>query len=132
MSSTTMPTSDPLVIARYLDVLLVILAAPFVLLMGGPVLGYVVAGATWIVTRIAGAALERWARATKAPRAQVGIGFAVLLGRAWVMGIAILAVGLAGEREDGLMAALLALVAFSVYFATQLIIRPMERNTPST
>jgi hypothetical protein len=41
-------------------------------------------------------------------------------------------VGLAADREDGLMAALLALVAFSVYFATQLIIRPMERNTPST
>ena len=37
-----MPTSDPLVFVRYLDVLLVVLAAPFVVLMGGPVLGYVV------------------------------------------------------------------------------------------
>ena len=46
------------------------------------------------------------------------------MGRAWLLGIAILVVGLAGEREDGLMAALLALVAFSVYLATTLIIRP--------
>ena len=127
-----MPSSDPLVIVRYFDVLLVVLAAPFVLLMGGPVLGYTVAAVTWIVTRFGGAALERWARRSKSPRAQVGVGFVVLLGRAWLMGIAILVVGLAGEREDGLMAALLALVAFSVYFATQLITRPMERNTPRT
>jgi hypothetical protein len=41
-------------------------------------------------------------------------------------------VGVASDREDGLMAALLALVAFTVYFATTLIIRPMERNTPRT
>jgi hypothetical protein len=127
-----MPSSDPLVLVRYLDVVLVILAAPFVLLMGGPALGYAVAAVTWIVSRLGGAWLERWARRAKNPRAQVAVGFVVLLGRAWVMGIAILVVGLAGEREDGLMAALLALVAFSVYFATQLIIRPMERNTPST
>ena len=127
-----MPTPDPLVFVRYLDVLLVILAAPFVVLMGGPVLGYVVAGGTWIVTRIAFAWIERAVRASGNARAQVGVGFAVLMGRAWLMGIAILVVGTAGDREDGLMAALLALVAFSVYFATQLIIRPMERNTPSS
>jgi hypothetical protein len=127
-----MPSSDPLVIVRYFDVLLVILAAPFVLFMGGPMLGYTVAALTWIATRVGGAALERWAKRVNNPRVQVGVGFAVLLGRAWCMGIAILAVGLAGERKDGLMAALLALVAFSVYFATQLVIRPMERNTPST
>ena len=127
-----MPSSDPLVIVRYFDVVLVVLAAPLVLLMGGPMLGYAVAAVTWIVTRFGGAALERWARRSKNPRAQVGVGFAVLLGRAWLMGIAILVVGLAGDREDGLMAALLALVAFSVYFATQLITRPMERNTPRT
>jgi peptidoglycan biosynthesis protein MviN/MurJ (putative lipid II flippase) len=110
----------------------VILAAPFVLLMGGPMLGYGVAAATWIVTRLGGAWLERAAIRAKNPRLQVGVGFAVLLGRAWLMGIAILVVGLAGQRKDGLMAALLALVAFSIYFATQLVVRPMERNTPST
>ena len=52
------------------------------------------------------------------------------MGRAWLLGLTILVVGLAGSREDGLMAALLALVAFTVYFATTLALRPMERNTP--
>jgi hypothetical protein len=130
MSSTTMPTSDPLAIVRYLDVALVVLAAPFVVLMGGPVLGYLVGGGTWIASRVVGDLIERRARARGSARAQLGVGFAVLMGRAWLMGIAILVVGLAGNREDGLMAALLALVAFSVYLATTLITRPMERNTP--
>ena len=127
-----MPSFDPLVFVRYLDVILVVLAAPFVLLMGGSVLGYLVAGGTWIVTRLGANAIENAMKRSKNPRAQVGVGFAVLMGRAWLMGIVILVVGLTGEKEDGLMAALVALVAFSVYLATQLVTRPMERNTPST
>jgi cytochrome bd-type quinol oxidase subunit 2 len=127
-----MSHSDPLVFVRYLDVALIVLAAPFVLLMGGPVLGYVVAGGVWIITRFTAAGVERSARKSKSAKAQVGINFGVFMGRAWIMGIAILVVGLAGEREDGLMAALVALVAFSVYLATTLIIRPTERNKPSS
>jgi hypothetical protein len=124
-----MPTSDSMIVVRYLDVLIVVLAAPFVVLMGAPVLGYVAGGTAWIVSRLGGVWVERWARAHKDARGQVGIGFAVLMGRAWLLGLTILLVGLEGEREDGLMAALLALVAFTVYFATTLLLRPMERNT---
>lgn len=124
-----MPTSDPLVIVRYLDVVIVVLAAPFVLLMGGPVLGYVAGAVAWIATRVLGAVIESKARGRSA-KAQVGLNFGALMGRAWILGITILVVGLAGEREDGLMAALLALVAFTVYLATSLVLRPTERNTP--
>jgi hypothetical protein len=130
MSSAAMPTSDSLFVVRYLDVLIVLLAAPFVVLMGAPVLGYVAGATAWIVSRVGGAWAERWARTHKDARGQVGIGFAVLMGRAWLLGLTILLVGLEGEREDGLMAALLALVAFTVYFATSLLLRPMERNAP--
>jgi hypothetical protein len=128
-STTTVSTSDPLAFVRFADVLLVVLAAPFVLLMGGPVLGYAVGAIAWIATRIAGVIIERQAKG-KSAKAQVGLNFGALMGRAWILGIAILVVGLAGEREDGLMAALLALVAFTVYLATSLILRPTERNTP--
>ena len=125
-----MPTNDPLIVVRYLDVILVVLAAPFVILMGGPALGYVAGAAAWIAGRALGVWIERWARAHKDARAQVGIGFAVLMARVWLLGLTILLVGLEGERKDGLMAALLALVAFTVYFATSLLLRPMERNAP--
>jgi len=110
---------------------LVILAAPFVILMGGPLLGYLVGAGAWIATRILGVVVERYGR-SKDARVQVGLNFAALMGRAWILGITILVVGLAGEREDGLMAALLALVAFTVYLATTLALPRTERNTPSS
>jgi hypothetical protein len=131
MSSTTMHTSDPLVFVRYMDVLIVVLAAPFVILMGGPLLGYLVGAGAWIVTRVVGVVVDRYARGRSA-KAQVGLSFGALMGRAWILGITILVVGLAGEREDGLMAALLALVAFTVYLATTLALPRTERNTPSS
>ena len=130
MSSTAMPTSDPLFAVRYLDVVVVVLAAPFVILMGAPVLGYVAGALAWIVSRALGALAEHRARQLSNPRAIVGLNFAVLMGRAWLLGLTILLVGLEGERADGLMAALLALVAFTLYLATSLILRPLERNTP--
>ena len=45
---------DPLAFVRYLDVVVVVLAAPFVVLLGAPVLGYVVGAAAWIVQRVVG------------------------------------------------------------------------------
>jgi TctA family transporter len=123
-----MPASDPLAVVRYLDVVVVVLAAPFVILTGAPVLGYAVGAAAWLVTRVAGVVIERAARRRRDARAVAALNLTVLLGRVWVVGLSILAVGLAADREDGLMAALLALVAFTVYLATSLIIRPLERK----
>ncbi len=127
-----MPTSDPLVFVRYLDVLLVVLAAPFVILMGGPLLGYLAGGGVWIATRDRSASASSARPSGRSAKAQVGLNFGALMGRAWILGITILVVGLAGEREDGLMAALLALVAFTVYLATTLALPRTERNTPSS
>lgn len=123
-----MPITDPLLVVRYLDVLIVLLAAPFVLLTGAPLLGYVAGAAAWIASRAIGVAIERRARKSRDPRAQLGLSLGSAVGRVWLVGLTILVVGLAGEREDGLMAALLALVAFTVYFATTLILRPLERS----
>jgi hypothetical protein len=123
-----MPTSDPLVFLRYLDVVLLILAAPFVWLMGGPMLGFTVGAVAWLFTRVLGAVIERQARGRQI-KTQVALNFGVLMGRVWIVGIAILVVGRTAEREDGLTAALVALVAFTLYLATSLVLRPSERNT---
>ena len=50
-------TADPLAPVRYLDVVLVVLAAPFAILLGAPVLGYLVGAGVWIVQRVLEAAL---------------------------------------------------------------------------
>jgi hypothetical protein len=121
---------DPLLVVRYLDVIVVIAAAPFVVLLGAPVLGYAVAGAAWIVQRFAAAAVERYAARQEDYRRSLGLNMASLLVRAWLMGLTILAVGLIADREDGLAAGITVLVAFTVYFATALVLRPLERNSP--
>jgi hypothetical protein len=125
-STAMRPSGDPLAVARYLDVALVVLAAPFVVLTGAPVLGYVAGAAAWIVNRALGSAAEHVARKKADVRAAIGLNLGTLLLRAWLVALTILVVGLAGRRQDGLMAALLLLVAFTVYFAMSLILRPLE------
>jgi hypothetical protein len=114
---------------RFLDVVLVVAALPFVVLAGLPLLGYGVGAAAWILQRAAGVAIERQVRKTTDIRRQVGLNLAGTLARAWIVGGAILAVGLAGEREDGLTAAVLVLVAFTVYFAFSLILHSVARGS---
>jgi len=122
--------SDPLVLFRWLDVILVVLAAPFVILTGLPVLGYVVGATAWILNRLIGVFVERTAARQQDVRRAVGLNLGALIARSWLVGLTILAVGLAGEREDGLMAAVLLLAAFTLYFVTSLLLRPHERETP--
>jgi hypothetical protein len=128
MSTRALRSSDPLAPVRYLDVVVVVLAAPFVLFTGLPVLGYVVGAVLWILGRVIEAVLD--ARARRADvRAAVGLRFASMLGRTWLIGLGILAVGLAAEREDGFTAAIVCLVAYTIHLATALILRPLERST---
>ncbi|MGH2968206.1 MAG: hypothetical protein ACRDK0_03955 [Solirubrobacteraceae bacterium] len=121
--------ADPLVLFRWLDVVLVVLAAPFVVLTGLPVLGYVAGAAVWIANRAIGTLVERRATAQEDVRKAVGLNLGALIARSWLVGLTILAVGLAGEREDGLTAAILLLAAFTLYFVTSLLLRPLEGKT---
>jgi hypothetical protein len=116
----------PLAVVRYVDVGLVLAALPFVLVAGLPLAGYLVGAAAWILSRALTAVIERTSRTMAAPRA-LGLQAAGMFARAWFLALAIIAVGLAGEREDGAMAAGLVLAAFTVYFAMSLITRP-ERS----
>ena len=118
--------ADPLLLFRWLDVILVVLAAPFVVLMDLPVLGYTVGALAWILNRGIGVWVERIAARQGDVRRAVGLDLGALIARSWLVGLSILAVGLAGEREDGLMAAVLLLAAFTLYFVTSLLTRSLE------
>ncbi|HYM56736.1 MAG TPA: hypothetical protein VES79_02130 [Solirubrobacteraceae bacterium] len=120
--------SDPMAPVRYLDLLLVAMALPFVLIASLPLLGYAVGAASWTLQRVAAVAIERRASASSDVRRQLGLNLASMLGRAWIVGLAILTVGIVGEREDGLTAAVLVLAAFTVYFAMSLVLRPLEKG----
>jgi hypothetical protein len=128
MSQHAIRSSDPAAVLRFLDVGLIILALPFVAVAGLPVLGYVVGAGAWIVQRIAGELVERRARSAEDPRTEIGLIVASIIARAWVVGLAIVAVGTAGSRDDGAMAAATILAAFSIYFAMNLLLRSLERG----
>ena len=123
--------ADPLAPVRYLDVVLIALAAPFVVLLELPVLGYVVGASVWVLARILEAVLEHSADRSDVRRA-IGVKVGSMIGRTWLIGIGILAVGIAAEREDGFTAALLCLAAYTVHLATALILRPLERKPEHT
>jgi hypothetical protein len=124
--------SDPLAAFRWIDVVLVVAAAPFVLLTGLPALGYVVGAVAWVVTRVLAHLVERRAQASKDPKTVAGLTLFTGLGRAWLLGLTILVVGLAGAREDGLTAAILIAAAFTTYLITGIAIRPQRRKPSSS
>jgi hypothetical protein len=128
MSQHAIRSSDPAAALRFLDVGLIILALPFVVVAGLPVLGYVVGAGAWILQRIAGELVERRARAADDPRTEIGLTVGSIIARAWVVGLAIVAVGTAGSRDDGAMAAATILAAFSIYFAMNVLLRSLERT----
>ena len=128
MSQHAIRTSDPADALRFLDIGLVVLALPFVAVAGLPMLGYAVGAGAWIVQRVAGELVERRAKHSPDVRTAIGLTVASIIARAWVVGLAIVAVGTAGSREDGAMAAATILAAFSIYFAMNVVLRSLERG----
>ena len=112
---------------RYIDVGLVVATAPFVALAGMPMIGYLFGASAWILTRLGAEWLDRRADADDV-RQRVGYHVAGMMARVWIVVLAIVAARLVGGRDDGAMAAGLVLAAFTVYFATQLLVRQLERN----
>jgi hypothetical protein len=129
-SASTEPR-DPLAFVRWLDVVLLVLSVPVLLLADLPTLGVLLGTGAWILNRLVGAFLESRAHRAKEMRTQTALLLASTMGRAWLAGLTILAAGLAGEREDGLTAAILVLAAFTVYFVLSLILRPERKTSKS-
>jgi hypothetical protein len=107
---------------KYVD-LLVLAAALAVFLLGGlPMVGYAVAAAAWLAQRAIQIFAGRRAAAELAAgerQRAMGVVAMTTLGRVWLMATAVLLAGLLADREDGLAAALLLVVLFTVSLAAQ-------------
>jgi len=112
---------------RFIDVGLVVATAPFVLLADLPTIGYLFGAAAWIFTRFGAEWLDRRADSDNVGQ-RVGYHVAGMMARVWIVVLAVVAARLAGGRDDGVMAAALVLAAFTVYFASQMLVRQLERN----
>jgi hypothetical protein len=118
-----------LTILRYLDVLVVALAAAPAILLGAPALGYAVGAGGWILQRLV-AATDRHLLRTVTGTTGLTARFLDAFGRIWLLAGAIIAAGLAGGRADGLTAAIVIFVAYTVSFTVRLASGPPERRAP--
>lgn len=103
--------------AQVADLVVLALALPVFVLAGLPLVGYAAAAAVWLVARGLGVAADRRAaRALAAGDRRTALGTIAVatLGRVWLVALVVLLVGLLGEREDGLAAALLALALMTI------------------
>jgi hypothetical protein len=116
------------VLLRYLDVVLVVIAAAPAIVLGAPVLGYALAGGGWILQRWLAETDRRWIRRVAEPRKQLGISLFEAFGRIWLLAIVIIVAAVVGGRRDGLTAALVTFGAYSVALGIKLITGPPQRR----
>ncbi|HMS72212.1 MAG TPA: hypothetical protein PKB03_04190 [Baekduia sp.] len=116
-------------VLRYFDIVLVLVTAPVAVIVGAPALGTLVGGAAWIVQRFIAFGLESRAKRTEDVRTAIGINLGGAFVRAWVLGLVILLVGKLGSSDDGLAAAILVLIAFTIYLVATLVSRSLLRSS---
>ena len=116
-------------VCRWADLGLLALAAPVFLAADLPMLGYAVAGGAWLVARALGQLADRRAALALAAgdrRTALGTVAVAMLGRIWLVALAVLLVGLLAEREDGLAAAVLAAGLVTAYIVGMFLARLFE------
>jgi hypothetical protein len=125
LSASTAPEA-PMILLSYFDVVLLVLAAPILLLIGVPAGAYLIAAGAWIALRVIGIGVERLARAGD-PRREVGLRLGYMLGRLFALALTVILVRKAGSTDDGLTALLVIVFAFTVQLVTSALTRPRSR-----
>jgi hypothetical protein len=113
----------PLPLVEYLDVVLVVLAAPIALLTGVSALGYGAGAGAWLVLRVVGLAVER-VTANADARQQISLRMAYMLGRLFLLALAVVLARRDGGQNAGLAALVVVVGAFTVQLATSAVSRP--------
>ncbi|HVC85238.1 MAG TPA: hypothetical protein VNC12_08285 [Solirubrobacteraceae bacterium] len=108
---------------RYLDVVLVVASTPFVLLASLPALGFAFGAIGWIVTRFAVDLIKVRAWRARDTRSRAALHLAAILGRVWLIALVVLGAHFIGHNRDGIVAAIVVLVAFTVELAVSLVFR---------
>jgi hypothetical protein len=127
--SLTTPASNEgdLTALSYLDVVILVVAAPIMLLIGVPAVGYLVGAGAWILLRAVGVLVERAITALDDPRREVTLRLAYLMGRLFLLAIAVIVVRNGSGRDDGLTALLVIVFAFTTQLVLSFLSRPRAR-----
>jgi hypothetical protein len=125
VSASTTPEA-PMSLLSNIDVVLLVLAAPIMLLIGVPAGAYCIAAGAWIALRAVGVGIERVARRGD-PRQEIGLRLGYMLGRLFVLALTVILIRKAGSKDDGLTALVVIVFAFTVQLSASAITRPRSR-----
>jgi hypothetical protein len=125
--SAPAPSDAPATVLAYLDVVLVAVAAPIMLLIGVSAAGYLVGAGVWIVLRVAGIGVDRAAAALGDARREVNLRLGYLIGRLFLLAIAVILVRNGSGRDAGLAALLVIVFAFTLQLVLSFTNRPRSR-----
>ena len=123
MSTHALRTSDTPValrILRNIDVALLAIALPVFIAAGLPILGWAATTGSWLAARFFQSYAERRAYAKGTRRAVLGARSAALLGRLYLVTIAVFVAGLI-ERKAAVAGGVLAVVVFTAWFITEIV-----------
>ena len=112
---------------RYADVVLLVLAAPILLLIGVSASGYGIAAAAWIALRAVGVGVERYASETPDLRRQVSVRMVYMLGRLFALALVIVFVRKGGGQDAGLAALVVIVAAFTIQLGISAATRPRRK-----
>lgn len=129
-TSHALRSADPMVVLRYMDLALAVLALPIFLIAGWPLGGWITGAGVYAAQRLVGDYAARRAAASHDARTTVGLMAGSMIGRGWLVALTIFAVGAAAGSKVGLSAAVLFIALFTVYFTMQMILRPFEKENP--
>jgi hypothetical protein len=113
---------------RYFDVVLVVVAAPILLLIGVSPAGYAIGAGAWIVLRAAGVAADRYASDAKELARATGIRLGYMLGRLFALALAVVLARKSYGQGAGLTALAILVAAFTVQLVVSAITRPRGRR----
>jgi DMSO/TMAO reductase YedYZ heme-binding membrane subunit len=116
-----------LALLRYLDVVLVVVAAPILLLIGVPAVGYAVGAGAWLALRVAGLGLERYLLGGANPRREISLRLGYLLARVFLLALAVILVRRGEGRNDSLATLGVVVFAFTVALIISYLERPRSR-----
>ena len=111
---------------RYFDVVLVVVAAPIMLLIGVPALGYCLGAGAWIVLRAIGVGAERMAAAATDASRQIMIRMSFMFTRLFVLALAVI-LARQSSQDDGLTALVVIVFAFTIALGVSAASRPRSR-----
>jgi hypothetical protein len=111
---------------NYFDVAIVVVAAPIMLLIGVPALGYGLGAGGWIALRAVGVAVERGIVGRDA-RTQISARLGFMLGRLFLLALAVIVARQDGGRGAGLAALAVIVFAFTIQLGLSAANRPRSR-----